>query len=95
MMVLPTNQEVPMAMNKFLEKKIFQLPSEVEPVTFWCSDCDAKKVHSSNPATGNFFWIAGHRWNGVATWVKEEPITDYHTVLFALCPGCIANYDGN
>jgi hypothetical protein len=54
----------------------------------WCSECDRKKVSSSDSATGKFFIAYGHG-------MYEGKLTeDYHGVFFALCPDCLGGVVG-
>ncbi|OGI17361.1 MAG: hypothetical protein A3J63_01120 [Candidatus Moranbacteria bacterium RIFCSPHIGHO2_02_FULL_40_12b] len=58
--------------------------SNLKNTEFWCSNCDAKKVHSEKPETGRFYYQFGHLWD-----VKNQKISEEYTqVIFAFCSNC-------
>ena len=61
----------------------------VKNIEFWCSDCDANKVHSDKPETGKFFCQFGHVWVPKKGEVQGYVADEYTQVIFALCPLCI------
>lgn len=57
-----------------------------EDTEFWCANCDGGPVKASDPATGRWYLVSGHKWNGsISTPMIGE---DYHMIVFALCSAC-------
>lgn len=58
------------------------MKSEYNPHTnkqvFWCAECDAVQVDSTDKTTGKFYQIFGHAFDD----------GDYHSVFLAVCPKC-------
>lgn len=67
-------------MNKFLVET--ECADLTDHHLFWCSKCNANKIDSLEHASGRFFCISGHEFNG--------SVGDCKRVLFAICTNCLA-----
>lgn len=52
---------------------------------FWCNECDAKQVDSTDITTGSFFVFFGHAYQ-LKTLSYDG---DYHGVMMAICVNCL------
>lgn len=57
----------------------------------WCDLCDANKVHSEKPETGDFLTQEGHICNLETGELSEK----YTMVIYAICSDCRKPNGGN